>query len=385
MNQKKKVMLIVPMLHQGGFERICVATARLLAPYYEVCIVLFDSHDIAYDIEGLHVIDIRLGVKEGLAGKLFRVLQRSLKVRRLKRQLQTDIAYSFGSTANIVNVLSGNRAKVWVGLRSYMDMEDEKRIRLLVKRADKILCCSKRIAEELQEKYGCDKAVTLYNPLDMADLQAKAQAEKPQMPWKEHGPIIVSMGREDDVKGFWHLIKAFALVKQKINDARLMIIGDGGFTPYKKLAGELGVGEDVYFTGMQRNPFPYLQSAAVYVLTSYREGFPNALVEAMALGLPAIATDCPTGPAEILEDQYGILISNMSPDVNYDASVITEEERNLAVQISGLLEDAGKMAHYREMSVRRAKDFTTERYVELIRQYGSVRSTSRTQQQRLLR
>ena len=47
MNKQKKIMLIVPMLHQGGFERVCVATARLLMPYYEVCIVLIDSHDIA--------------------------------------------------------------------------------------------------------------------------------------------------------------------------------------------------------------------------------------------------------------------------------------------------------------------------------------------------
>ncbi len=372
MNNKKKVMLIVPMLHQGGFERVCVATARLLAPYCEVCIVLFDSHDIAYDIEGLDIIDIHLGVREGLIGKVFRVLQRSLKVRQLKRQLRPDIAYSLGSTANIVNALSGRQAKIWVGLRSYMDMEDEGKIRLFVKKADKILCCSKKIEEELREKYRCDKAVTLYNPLDMADLQTKAEAEKPQLPWKDDRRIIVSMGREDDVKGFWHLIKAFALVKRKAADTGLMIVGDGDFKPYKKLAEELGVGEDVYFTGMKRNPFPYLQSAQIYALTSYREGFPNALVEAMALGLPAIATDCPTGPAEILEDQYGILIDNMSPEVNYDASVITEEESNLAAQIKDLLENPEQMAHYREMSMKRARDFTNEKYVELIRQWGGM-------------
>lgn len=372
MNNKKKVMLIVPMLHQGGFERVCVATARLLAPHCEVCIVLFDSHDIAYDIEGLDIIDIHLGVREGLIGKVFRVLQRSLKVRQLKRQLRPDIAYSLGSTANIVNALSGRQAKIWVGLRSYMDMEDEGKIRLFVKKADKILCCSKKIEEELREKYRCDKAVTLYNPLDMADLQTKAEAEKPQLPWKDDRRIIVSMGREDDVKGFWHLIKAFALVKRKAADTGLMIVGDGDFKPYKKLAEELGVGEDVYFTGMKRNPFPYLQSAQIYALTSYREGFPNALVEAMALGLPAIATDCPTGPAEILEDQYGILIDNMSPEVNYDASVITEEESNLAAQIKDLLENPEQMAHYREMSMKRARDFTNEKYVELIRQWGGM-------------
>lgn len=90
----------------------------------------------------------------------------------------------------------------------------------------------------------------------------------------------------------------------------------------------------------------------------------------MALGLPAIATDCPTGPAEILEGKYGILIENMSPEVNYDANVITEEEKNLAAQIGGLLEDAGKMAHYRELSLQRARDFTTQKYVELIRQWA---------------
>ena len=55
---KKKVMLIVPMLHQGGFERVCVATARLLEPFYEVYIVIFSARDIAYDIRGLHVIDL---------------------------------------------------------------------------------------------------------------------------------------------------------------------------------------------------------------------------------------------------------------------------------------------------------------------------------------
>ena len=57
---KKKIMLIVPMLHQGGFERVCVATARLLESYHEVYIVIFSAMDIAYDIRGLHVIDIHM-------------------------------------------------------------------------------------------------------------------------------------------------------------------------------------------------------------------------------------------------------------------------------------------------------------------------------------
>ncbi len=59
---KKKIMLIVPMLHQGGFERVCVATARLLEPHFDVCIVMFDSRDIAYDIKGLDVTDLHMEV-----------------------------------------------------------------------------------------------------------------------------------------------------------------------------------------------------------------------------------------------------------------------------------------------------------------------------------
>ena len=115
---KKKVMLIVPMLHQGGFERVCVATARLLEPYADVYIVIFDSKDIAYDIKGLNVTDLHLGVKEGKIGKILNVVKRSYAVKKLKKEWGIDIAYSFGSSANIVNVFSKSAEEVWTGIRS---------------------------------------------------------------------------------------------------------------------------------------------------------------------------------------------------------------------------------------------------------------------------
>ena len=368
--EKKKIMLIVPMLHQGGFERVCVATARLLEPYYEIYIVMFDSRDIAYDIKGLNVIDLHLGVRESLAGKVLNVFKRSLAVRKLKRKLGVGIAYSFGSSANMVNVLSGGQAKVWVGLRSYMDMENAGKIRLFSNRADRVLCCSKRIEEEMAGKYHCRKAVTLYNPLDVEEVRRQAKEEEPALPWDGQGKIIVSMGREDDVKGFWHLLKAFALVRMEMPDAKLMIIGEGDFEEYRVLARELQVEEWVYFTGVKRNPFPYLAAASLYALTSYREGLPNALVEAMALGVPVIATDCLTGPREILEgegEHYGMLIENMSPEKNMDASVITEEERRLAGGITKMLQDGAYREAYCKAALRRAEDFSKEVYVEKLR------------------
>lgn len=362
----KKLLLIVPSLHQGGLEKVCAATARLLQPYFDVQIAIFDSRSIAYDIKGIPVVDLRLPSRPGVIAKVINVLRRGMRLRKLKKEAQIDIAYSFGPTANLANIASGGRAKMWLGIRSYMDMGNPKQIRLFCRCADMVVCCSETICREVQEKYRCGKAVTLQNPFDIKEVKLLSGREEAELPWKE-GRILISMGREDSVKGFWHLLKSFALVHEKLSDTRLMIIGKGEFEPYKELAEKLGVNEDIFFTGLKKNPYPYLKKGTLYVLTSYYEGFPNAMVEAMSMGLPVIATDCKTGPREILEDRYGILIPNMEPEPDFDPLHITEEERDLAGQIIGLLEDQDRMQHYCEMALKRAGDYTAESYIEKIR------------------
>ncbi len=356
------------MLHQGGFERVCVMTARLLQPYYDVYVVIFDSKDIAYDITGIHVTDLNLGSREGRLAKAVQVLRRRKSVARLKRKYGIDIAYSFGPTANLINVLTRRNNQVWVGIRSYMDMGNPGKIRLFCKYSDKVLCCSETIEKEIKDKYRFPDAVTLYNPLDLEEIRRLADQEKADIPW-DGGRILVSMGREDTVKGFWHLIKIFALVHRKLPDTRLMIIGEGEFKEYRRLAEKLGVGEEVFFTGLKKNPYPYLRECALYLLTSYYEGFPNALVEAMALGVPAVATDCMTGPKEILEDKYGILVPNMSPQPNMNAEEISGEEKKTAERVIELLENENEMEKYRRLSIERAGMFSKEEYVRKIREW----------------
>lgn len=365
----KKLLLIVPALHQGGLEKVCVMTARLLQPYFKVTIVIFDSKDIAYDIEGLSVIDLKLPSKRGTLAKITNVFRRGRGIHKIKKAENIDIAYSFGPTANLANIASGGKAEKWLGIRSYMDMENPKQIRLFCRHADRLLCCSQAIYDEVRAKYGAKQALTLQNPFDIKEIERLAVREEARLPWSD-GRIIISMGREDTVKGFWHLIKAFYLVQQELTDTKLMIIGKGEFTEYRKLAEQLGIGEAVYFAGLQKNPYPYLKKGTLYALTSYHEGFPNALVEAMALGVPAIATDCMTGPGEILEDKYGILIPNMSPEPDWNPEHITEEEKNLASQITALLKDEKRLAHYREMAVKRAGDYTVGIYVGKIRKWA---------------
>lgn len=369
--QKKRMMLLVPMLHQGGFERVCVVTARLLESYYDVYVVIFDSRDIAYDIKGINVIDLRLGSKKGILAKAVQVIRRCMSVRSLKSSLKIDISYSFGPTANLINALTRRNDQIWLGIRSYMDMENPGQIRFFARRSDRLICCSEMIHREIEEKYKCDHAYTLHNPFDIAEVSALAVQEEAELPW-EDGRIIVSMGREDVVKGFWHLLKIFSEIHKKLPDTKLMIIGKGEFEEYKQLAIDLGIDEAVYFTGLKKNPYPYLKAGTLYMLTSYHEGFPNALVEAMALGIPAVATDCMTGPREILEDKYGILVPNMSPEPDMDARNISGQEQTVASCVVGLLENEKELERYRKLAVERASMYSKEEYIQKIRKWAET-------------
>ena len=400
---KRKLMLISPMLHQGGFERVCVTTARLLQPYFDVTIVIFDSANIAYDVEGLSIIDIQMGVRKGKLQKIMNIIRRSRKVRELKKEMQPEIAYSFGPTANMVNAFSRTgKEKVWLGLRNYTDVEEETKMRLLVKKADLIVCCSRDIEKSVKIKYKFNNTAVLYNLYDADTIRKEAAASDPPLPFseelKEAGSLqqesgqlryLVSMGRDDPMKGFWHMIKVFKLVHDQIPEARLILMGAGTFQKYKTLAEQLKITDAIYFAGMRRDPYALLKYGEVYLLTSANEGFPNALVEAMTLSLAPVSTNCLTGPAEILvrngdtaslDDQftekqkeketpviygdYGIVVPEMQKEENLDPADITEEERNLADTVIRLLQDEKLLQSYRQTAARRAGDFTYEKYLE---------------------
>lgn len=391
-NQKKKLMLISPMLHQGGFERVCVTTARLMEQYFDITIIIFDSADIAYNVEGLKIVDLKLGVQKGKVKKLLNIIKRSRRLRQLKKELKPDIAYSFGLTANMVNAFSKtSETKVWLGLRSYADVEEKVKIRLFTRRADLIICCSKEIEMVLKNEYRFDKTAVLYNSYDVESIRREAWEKEPDIPWEEAGQpkgklrYLVSMGRDDDLKGFWHMLKVFALVHERLPETRLMILGEGSFENYKKLAGELGIENDVYFAGMQKEPYQYLKKGEIYLLTSYTEGFPNALVEGMALGLAAVSVNCKTGPAEILlkegdsitldrqmqeegrdvvYGEYGILLPVMGKECNLDPGEREPLEERMAQVVSELLLDEQTLKKYQEAAVERAQLFTYDNYVK---------------------
>lgn len=384
----KKVMLITPMLHQGGFERICVMTARLLKEKYEVVIVVFSMEDIAFDVSGLQVIDLNLKARQGKLFKIINVLLRSFKLTRLQKKLKTDISYSFGMTANIANALTYGAKRKLSACHSFEEIKNKRYMNLICRHSDAVLCCSKKMTEQAEALYSFSNVSTLWNPYDIDGIREQSmdmEAEDLSF-WETEDKVLVSMGREDEVKGFWHLLKVFQAVHEKNKETRLAIIGDGEFTAYKKLAEELGIKDKVLFTGLKKNPFPYLKESDVYVLTSISEGLPNALVEAMALSLPIVSVNCLSGPAEILhrnwqsaekkgdvfQADFGILTPALTSEPDF--RVVWEEENKkvkleqgeekLAEAILEMLEKEELSKHFREAAAVRAEDFSKENYLQ---------------------
>ncbi len=387
MNNKPNLLLMVPMLHQGGFERVCVKTARLMQDFYNVHILIFSDKDINYDVTGIDVINIDVPAQKGLVNKVLNVFKRVNKTKKIKKDLGVDISYSFGSSANYVNVLSRGKEKVLTGLRCQTDMENAKEVKLFCKKSDQVLSCSREIMRQLSSDFNYNKSTYIYNPLDIKDVQAKGAEEIADFPFERDGSVkvISSMGRNDYIKGIWHLLKAFSLVYKEHPEARLVVVGAGNWEPYRDLAKKLGVEGKAVFPGLKKNPFPYVAQSDIYVCSSNHEGFPNAVLEAMALHKPVISADCKTGPREILlsEDEYagliadkpdgssietavlgkyGILVPDLGEEVDMDPSSISEYEKELAAQINALLDDDELREKYADAAFERAGVYTPDRY-----------------------
>jgi glycosyltransferase involved in cell wall biosynthesis len=185
--------------------------------------------------------------------------------------------------------------------------------------ADAIVAVSKTVADDLGSVAGIPRhsITTIYNPVVTPNLSSRA-CETTDHPWFAPGapPVVLSVGRLAPVKDFPSLVRAFARVRA-VRDARLMILGEGKDAPetarrraeLMALATELGIASDVDLPGFAQNPLAYMARAAVFALSSTWEGFGNVLVEALACGCPVVSTDCPSGPAEILDrGRYGRLV-----------------------------------------------------------------------------
>ena len=365
----QRVAFLLDNLNGGGAERVVLAMASgFSALGYEVDLLVCELKgelcgsvppevnlvvmEPAGKLAGL-VDAVRLGGWRGLGGILF-WLASARKISRCFRYIRDIRAYlqkarpavilSVLGKASISAVLAASRlnipTRVFVGVQIALSVRSDQSqrsgkgqtysmvpmSRYCFPKAHGVIAASRGVAEDAISFLGLDPARVhvVYNPVEAAEPEGA-----PAHPWFLPGapPVILGMGRLVEQKNFPLLIRAFAAVRQRV-DARLVILGGDKASAeqmahrqeLQDLAVELGVGDDVALLGYQSNPNTFLRAARVFALSSNYEGFGNVLVEALLAGCPIVSTNCPSGPAEILENgQYGMLVPVNDPGSLADA------------------------------------------------------------------
>lgn len=387
---KKRVGLLIPSLADGGAERVVSRLSFILGDKYDIYLILFDSSNPKYQYNG-EIINIAVPANTGsVFSKIILLFKRTYRLKKVKKQYKIDVLISFLDSPNIVNVLSKvNSCKTIISIRNYFDIEKKSSFFLeimsfltknIYSNADAIISVSKEIKDNLIYKYGveADKVKVIYNPYDVEEIQerSKEKIEEKHLDFMNSNKIFISVGRQMYQKGFWHLIKSFKQVHDVVPESKLVIIGrDSDNENINNLVKKLELEKDVLFTGYQENPFKFINKSHVYVMTSLFEGFPNALVEAMACGCPIISTDCKSGPKEILLDDYnssqkindivygdyGVLVPAFRQGENWNYLDFEYEDKVLAKAMINIIRNEQEQKKYSEKSIYRAKVFSYEK------------------------
>lgn len=384
-----RVGLLINSLSNGGAERVVSRLSSILSRDNEIFLILYDARNMSYEYCGELVNMNIVPQDQNLLKKALLPFRRSRALKKIKTQKQLDVCISFMASPNIVNLLSRKQGcKTVISIRNFTGLELQdtfvNRVKnrishMLYKKADCIVPVSQEIREDIIRRYDLDprKVTTIYNPYDIDQItrQTQESLEKAHADFMSSGPCIISVGRNMHQKGFWHLLKAFSLVKVQYPQAKLVIVGRNELPEQTDhLLDKLNLRDSVLMPGFQKNPFAYIAAADIYVLSSLFEGFPNSLAEAMACRKPVIAANCHSGPKEILslvpqkfstvtEPQladFGILVPEMTQEENWDADQIEACDRGLCDAICRLLSDPQLREHYAQKAFDRAQEFTFE-------------------------
>lgn len=173
----------------------------------------------------------------------------------------------------------------------------------LYKNVSKVICQSDSIRNDLMRSFNLpsDKIVRIYNPVDVKGIKEKATIIP--NPYNTNVRNIIAIGRLCYQKGFDLLIPALAKIKSIIPDIHLTILGRGeDMAQLQRIVSQLNLETDVTFAGFLENPYPYLWNADLFVLPSRFEGLSNALLEALACGVPVVAADASGGTKEVIQN-----------------------------------------------------------------------------------
>ena len=383
---RKRIALVVNTLSGGGAEKTVSNLSQFLSSDYDVDIVLNDTAHIDYPYAGQI---ISLDMPEGRDRSRFTyqiaaLLKRVRILRKLKKENRYAAVISFSELTNVSNVLSGNKygktiVSFRVSVRERMSLQQRLIAAFICKKADMTVSCSREIADDLQQSFGLRKTNSrvVYNGIDLQRIKMFSNEPLTEDTF-EGKKLIVTVGRLTAQKGQRHLLRAVKHLLDRDCPVHLLILGEGELrSALEEEAKLLGISEQVSMPGFVENPYRYIAKADVFVMPSMYEGFSNAILEALACGVPVVSTDHNTGAREILapdtdyhrkvtdhreEAAYGILVPVCEGEM--DDKVLSREETILAETILRLLTEPDLTQHYRRASLERSKELRIERICE---------------------
>jgi glycosyltransferase involved in cell wall biosynthesis len=315
---RQKVSIFVPSMGGGGAEKVMMLVANGLAQRgLSVDLVLTSN-------EGPYLKDVSKDVRiVNLNSR--RVITSTPLLARYLRLEHPQVLLSALTHANVIAVWARQYSRIPMRLvlsehgvltaRRYF-RQRERLIPWLMRctypNADRIVAVSGGVADDIASSIGLPRECiqVIYNPVVTDDMIALSNAPL-QYAWFDVGepPVVLAAGRLSEQKDFPTLIHAFHLIRKR-RFVRLVILGEGEKRgELEDLIAQLRLTSDVRLPGYVDNPFAWMRKSAVFVLSSAWEGLGNVLIEAMACGTQVVSTDCPSGPAEILENgKWGRLV-----------------------------------------------------------------------------
>lgn len=300
---RPRVLWVINSLTGGGAERVftsLLTASRQYSDRYEISVALLDDDAEAYRLPAEFQVH-RLGCGHSLVRSLIRLA-------RLVRETDPDVTVSFLTRSNLATAA----AMSWRG-RPFILSErvnttahlstgrfgraSRAMVALAYPRAERVIAVSEGVAGTLVHDYAVapERVRVFPNPVDVEAIGNQGRLE-PGIAVSRGD--VVAMGRLVENKNFALAIRAFARSRRT---GRLLLLGEGSLRGrLRALGDELGLGDRLVMPGFVANPYAVVARCDFLILSSNAEGFSNALVEAMACGVPVLATDCPSSPAEIL-------------------------------------------------------------------------------------
>lgn len=306
--KSKKILFHIHNLNRGGAERVVVnLSERFAKDGYEVLIAIEEAAEYEYEVpENVKRVDV--GIKtdgnENLFSRFYSIRKRKNRLRELLKKEQPDLVIAFGKSANYRAVSAAKGiCPVLVSVRNdpkvdYVGRMNRLFCRKYLYRADGCVFQTEEARAFFPKKF-TDRSRIILNPINDKYLQTE--------PAMDRKPVIVTAGRIAAQKDQEVLIRAFAALEKEFPEYRLHIYGadsgDGTKEVLERLITEKRLHEKVVFCGNSNYLEKEIADSALFVLSSDYEGLPNALMEAMAMGLPVVSTDCPCGgPAMLIEN-----------------------------------------------------------------------------------